>query len=372
MKMHVVGLLVALSLSVTVRAQSSLIVHEWGTITTRHASDGAPQGRLNRIEQSEVLPDFVHRFEPPQSGVPLSKGTSTPGHPDITMRLETPVIYFYGAGSGSSKSFTVHVDLRGGILNEFYPNAVATVSVDNARIDQKLRAGALDPKQPIVLDNFLRGGLDWADVTFDAAAKPPQSESAIWNAPGNVRAAMLAVGGEGERYLFYRGVAHLDALLRTRHSKQSVQLSAPSHLPWLREASITLPQVWLVAVREDGTTAFTSLQKLKIAKNRQNNTPENTEPAPIVELPLFKNDHYSSQQAQALRQSMHGGLVAAGLYDDEAAAMLATWDASYFKTPGLRIFYVVPREWIDYYLPLKISVPHRLTRVLIGRIDLLQ
>ena len=51
----------------TVRAAQSpakLIVHEWGTITTQHAPDGTPRGRLNRISASEVLPSFVHRYEP--------------------------------------------------------------------------------------------------------------------------------------------------------------------------------------------------------------------------------------------------------------------------------------------------------------------
>jgi hypothetical protein len=38
--------------------------------------------------------------------------------------------------------------------------------------------------------------------------------------------------------------------------------------------------------------------------------------------------------------------------------------------PGLRVFYVVPREWTDHFLPLKLSVPARVSRVLIGRIDI--
>src|SRR5262245_12953516 len=78
-------------------AQELLIVHEWGTITTQHEADGAPLGRLNRIDAADVLPDFVHRYEPVQSAEdPFSKSPGTPGRPDVTMRLETPVIYFYG------------------------------------------------------------------------------------------------------------------------------------------------------------------------------------------------------------------------------------------------------------------------------------
>ena len=52
--------------------------------------------------------------------------------------------------------------------------------------------------------------------------------------------------------------------------------------------------------------------------------------------------------------------------------MLDTWKESYFEMPGLRVFYIVPREWIDYFLPLQVSVPNEMTRVLIGRIDLLR
>lgn len=52
--------------------------------------------------------------------------------------------------------------------------------------------------------------------------------------------------------------------------------------------------------------------------------------------------------------------------------MLDTWKESYFRTPGLRIFYTVPDEWLSYFLPLQISVPHELTRVLVGRIDLVR
>jgi hypothetical protein len=58
------------------------------------------------------------------------------------------------------------------------------------------------------------------------------------------------------------------------------------------------------------------------------------------------------------------------VFADEAEAMLNTWKASYFETPGLRVFYVVPRDWIDYFLPLDISVPARVNRVIIGRINL--
>jgi len=49
--------------------------------------------------------------------------------------------------------------------------------------------------------------------------------------------------------------------------------------------------------------------------------------------------------------------------------MLATWDVSYFQSPGLRVFYIVPREWTDAVLPIHFSTPVKLTRVMVGRVD---
>lgn len=350
-------------------AQGSLIVHEWGTITTRHSRDGTPQGRLNRIDPEEVLPAFVHKFEPPQTGVPapaqFGKGTNTPGRPDITMRLETPVLYFYrDTYAAPPAAFDVGVQLRGGILNEFYPDARASIARDEGRIASKMTAQVIKPGDPIVLDNYLIGRLAWNGISLNSAARPPQTGSAIWNAPRNVRAERLSTAaGEGEHYLFYRGVAHLDALLRTRNSPSEVQLSAPQHLHWMSAPEMTIPQLWLVDVRADGAIAFAAHEQLTIAKHAPS--------AHLADIKKFSAEQYGHAQVAALREKMRSALINAGLYDDEAEAMLATWNASYFQRAGLRIFYVVPREWIEYFMPLELSVPHRATRVMIGRIDLI-
>src|SRR5262249_18604828 len=55
----------------------------------------------------------------------------------------------------------------------------------------------------------------------------------------------------------------------------------------------------------------------------------------------------------------------------EAEAMLNTWQRSYFQGVGQRVFFMVPRQWTDATLPLKLSVPCELTRVMIGRIELI-
>ena len=50
--------------------------------------------------------------------------------------------------------------------------------------------------------------------------------------------------------------------------------------------------------------------------------------------------------------------------------MLETWRDSWFEE-GSRLFYIVPRQFVDAVLPLSIHpAPARLTRVFVGRIEL--
>jgi hypothetical protein len=351
------------------RIAPRLVVHEWGTITTRHAADGTPEGRLNRIDSSEVLPAFVHRYEPPatrgDTQRSLTKTTLTPGRPDVTMRLETPVIYFYPSSGSGSEPFDVSVRFRGGILNEFYPAAEGSVDVDVERVDAKMRAGLLHDWDGAVLDNYVVGGLRWRGLALKPTVSLPSTDSHVWLAPRRVRASgVTTTTAESERYLFYRGVAHLDAVLQTRLSTTEIRLLAPERLHWLRSPSMTVPNVWLLHTRADGRSAVREQTNLVIRRNQPSRE--------LARLSRFADSEYTSTRLAELRRSMKRALTATGLFDDEAEAMLETWRDSYFNKPGLRILYVVPSEWTAYFLPMEISVPHRLTRVLVGRIDLLE
>jgi hypothetical protein len=182
-------------------SQAALIVHEWGTITTRHNPDGTPQGGLNRIDPSAVLPPFVHRFEPEQTKAhpdqAFGKSSETPGRPDITMRLETPVIYFHPSRAARPEPFDVSVSFRGGILNEFYPNAEASVSIDKERIDSKMQAGLLQ-WDGTVLDNFVQGSLSWKGLQFSSFVTCPETDQIAWLAPRRVKSEKVMVAGEGD------------------------------------------------------------------------------------------------------------------------------------------------------------------------------
>ena len=52
--------------------------------------------------------------------------------------------------------------------------------------------------------------------------------------------------------------------------------------------------------------------------------------------------------------------------------MIQTWWRSYFKTPGRRVFWMVPRSFTDQTLPLVLDpTPKSIVRVMVGRAELL-
>jgi hypothetical protein len=165
---------------------------------------------------------------------------------------------------------------------------------------------------------------------------------------------------ETERFLFYRGIGHLDSPLRATmaYSETFVlchtgPIASPS-----REG-------WFVDIKSDELCAFHHVSNLQtVEQNKYLMWSDG--------FYGFKSKDYSSANLSSLKSSMEAALVTEGLYPDEASAMLRTWELSYFKSPGLRFFYLVPRKWVDEVLPLQITgAPAHITRVMIGRIELI-
>lgn len=338
--------------TVTGLPSPSMVVHEWGTITTHHAPNGTAQGRLNHVGIFEPLADFVHQYEPPGTDrrrvVPLIKAAVGDGRSDITMRLETPVIYFHPErGAPLPAPFDVRVDFRGGVLNEFYPSASASANGWNGA---KLSDGVVS-------------SLIWKGLMLRERATLKSTTSRVWLAPRAVASMpVLTPDGEAEQYLFYRGMANLPALLQTELTDGELILRAPARMPWLASPSTALGAAWVVDIRPDRSAAFRATNAMTLSRSEAGRV--------LARVPAFSSNDYSPAALVRLREAMHAALVARGLYADEATAMLETWKKSYFETPGLRVFYVVPDAWTSYYLPLSISTPHTLTRVIVGRIDI--
>jgi hypothetical protein len=339
-----------------------LVVHEWGTFTCLQDEHGREVAGINIDD--EPVPRFVHNLAPYiQNRAVLSddhwtyrqKGAPS-FHPLVTMRLETPVIYFYPpANQVTPFLLNVDVQFRGGWLTEFYPKAKADAP---GLIGGNFRFRNLTP-QTI-------GSLGWHDLKVGTTGAGPQTTDNVWLAPRKVNAVSVSTAsGESEKYLFYRGVGQLRAPLRVSGDTSStLTVHANFDEVLAPQKSVPIKHLWLVDIAEDGGTAYRALDPVTVNSD--------TRAVVATTHAHFSPGEYarSADDRGLLKQSMHKALVAEGLYDDEATAMLATWNRAYFESPGLRLFFVVPREWVDYYLPLSISKPADVNRVMIARVEL--
>jgi len=343
-------------------------IHEWGTFTSLQNESGEALGSINTDD--EPVPEFVHRI-----GINLvqrsgempnffSKGIAR-CHPDVTMRLETPVIYFHPPASQTkADAVSVSVKFRGGWLTEFYPNADPVAPGLIASKDPG--AGQMSYYPFAALHSGMESKLEWDHLEIGGAPKNfPETKDHVWTSPRAVQTApVLAKNGEGEKVIFYRGIAHIDAPLRISHDTNSGELLFRSHLPEVHAAKpLPVRAMWLVNIRKGGEVAFRTLSSIALAGNSKKILAHTS--------PEFASDDFSMHNLTRLRDSLRRALVADGLFADEAEGLLNTWEVSYFKSPGLRVFFLVPREWTDFYLPLETSLPANINRVMVGRIELI-
>ena len=335
--------------------QRGLVVHEWGTFTALQDEQGKALGGIN--VDDEALPPFVHQLsrhltEPNHSYIYM-KGLPQ-RHPLVTLRLETPVMYFYLPDSAPRPlNLDVRVRFRGGWLSEFFPQAEA-----NAPGLGKIPAmiGPLNSKTVSTLA--------WNNLKVGTPGAVPQTDSHVWLAPRQVDSlCVTAESGESEKYLFYRGVGNFDAPLRASYGEGQLQLRGNVAAAVGQGQSLPVGPFWLVHVLDGRRCAFRTFSTVTATAN---------ESKILTTAPLnFAATDFDPANLGRLRQEMQQALVHSGLREDEARAMLATWQRAYFQSPGLRLFFVVPRAWTDHYLRLEISQPAQIERVMMARIELI-
>ena len=341
----------------TPRAQDHLVVHEWGTFTVLQDEQGRSVGAINTDD--EPLPDFVHNLSGalngPSSPLPTVhfKGVVR-NHPDVYTRLETPVIYFYPPG-GRQMTVDVEVSFPAGWLTQYYPEAKVTA---DGREGNSFQFGPLGYKSI--------GTLAWKGLKVGGTGAGPATDMPAWLAPRQVPAAasVTTTGGQTERYLFYRGVGRIEAPLSVSRGSDGTTLNVRSQIGnavQLRPG-MKMGPLWLVDARPDGTSAFRTIESIDLSKGRDN--------VLATTGSSFSEAEYSRVNVGLLRESMKTALMRDGLFSDEAEGLLNTWEASYFRRPGLRLFFMVPAEWTEHHLPLRVSEPAEIKRVMVGRIEL--
>jgi len=349
--MRTFGFLIICLIASTGFAGDKLIVHEWGTFTSLQDEAGRTLGGIN--SDDEPLPKFTHDIDqllilqknqlPPNfyQGAPQSL-------PRVTMRLETPVVYFYPPKqSPLPLQLDVKVAFRGGWLTQYYPDAVVDAP------------GAFRELTPETV-----GTISWRGLKVGVTNSGPETTEHVWTAPRRPNAAaVMTANGECEKYLFYRGVAHVDAPLRVvreQNGKRRLSVFSQVQLTSAGREPLNIRRLWLASFHADGTSAFRKLGPITCNADKELLSTAST----------FASEEYLASNLDRLRTDMRAALIEDGLFADEADALLNTWELSYFKSMGLRLFFLVPREWTDDRLPIELSMPAEVQRVMVGRIEL--
>ena len=312
MKLKAFLLIVALALFSLIGATASpkpsdsrdVVAHEWGTFTSIAGVNGEPVAWRSYTGTAD-LPCFVERFPGFKGGL------------SSTVRMETPVLYFYGQ---SELPVHVKVNFPKGTMTEWYPKATTSTSYNS---------------------------LEWSSVTLTPGAKedfPAAGGDSHYFAARATDAVPLKVGSQKEKFLFYRGAGTFPLPL-------SAKIAAGGEIVMNSIGATPVSGVILFENR-GGKLRYRLVGALEGEKT--------------FNLRLTK-----LRPLPGLLVDLEQLLVSEGLYPREARAMIETWRDSWFEE-GTRLFYIVPRELIDSVLPLDIRpAASQITRVFVGRMEII-
>src|SRR5258708_28432959 len=225
-----------------------LTVHEWGTFTSVNNSAGLLMEGMHHEE--EALPTFVYgrgKLANPTSPTPPAGMKGFEQAPiGVTQKLETPVLYFYGAPGASVR---VHVGFPEGVVSEWYPNA--------ASFGPQLLTPGAAPTVPS------GGFMEWRANLLNGALAPGDvvavAPDDIWAPSRRVASLPVAITGangavEKEQFIFYRGLGAFKLPF-------TVNVQADDSIDIHNQSSDTSPSVFLLRVHSPGG-AIIELRKL--------------------------------------------------------------------------------------------------------------
>jgi hypothetical protein len=310
---------------------NDLTVHEWGTFTSVAGQDGSAI-EWDALGGKDDLPGFVNDY-----GYRCFKSGISG-----TVRMETPVLYFY---SPQELEAHVKVSFPKGLITEWYPQAKYEVFQKNGS------DGATRRLEPNLngLDNSLKsltGAIEWPNIQVQpntSYALPTEPAPSRYYAARGTDSAPLTVGDEHEKFLFYRGVGRFPIPL-------SARVTGIGSIAVENRGAEPVPTLILFE-NQEGHLGYRNAGALKEAV---------TLDAPSLDGSL-----------PALREELEKALVAQGLFEKEAQAMVETWRDSWFEE-GTRLIYIVPSRAVDAFLPLHVDpAPSQIARVFVGRIELI-
>lgn len=340
------------------------VVHEWGTNTVVVGSDGATQRGLHHEE--EDLPGFVYD---------RLRGGALPGSSSalsVGVKMETPVTYFY---SPQPRAVKVAVDFPHGVFTQWYPAVESFYPLVflHPEAGGKVTDPALDAGHPFMTaacqekyGTPSQGLLSWGTVQILGPGEYPEVPEASldtfsWSHARQVAANTVRVSGvpgaeapQDERFLFYRGLGNFQLPVR-------VQAGASGALSLHNEsAAFGMGTAFVVRVGAS-RGAFAVLPQGIGAGQTLATVAPTTEDGDDL-------DTYAARLGDAVTDA----LDATGLYHDEAVAMVNTWKHQWFRTPGLRVLYLLPQPLTEAQIPLTISpTPDTTVRVMMIRVEVI-
>jgi hypothetical protein len=138
---------------------------------------------------------------------------------DGTVRMETPVLYFYSRREVQAR---VKVAFPHGLITEWFPNA------EYQAFQQSPSDSQLHPVPANLngIDTSLRtvtGGIEWKDIRVQpgtAPELPTENAPSRYYAARATDAAPLTIGSQHEKFLFYRGVGNFPVPLSAQVSTE--------------------------------------------------------------------------------------------------------------------------------------------------------
>jgi hypothetical protein len=330
---------------------NNLTVHEWGTFTSVAGEDGSSI-EWDTLGCKDDLPGFVNAVGYRGFKFRLQG----------TVRMETPVMYFYSPRETSAR---VQVRFPFGVITEWYPKGDNEIYESKSLMDSMHSPhgeSLMDPPPAFLGESLVRlspslngidtslrrlmGSIGWDDVKIQPGSTPDyplEGAPSRYYAARGTDSAPVAVDDQHEKFLFYRGVGRFQIPLTARVASDG-KVTLGNH------GTDPIPAAILFENR-GGHLGFRNIGAVNAT----------------VTLDPPTLDGSLSQ----LLADLAGDLEAQGLYRREALAMVETWRDSWFEE-GSRLIYIVPSHAIDAVLPLHVEpAPSSTARVFVGRIELI-